>query len=202
MRTSFHHQSEAQPPNGPLTVATSPDTPSTTSASQYRLCQACPPHAWMAPNPQMGRGLHGGRPRGRSAGRSVGRREGEMRQNVTGHHIPTIGDMKQSWTRRAGRRQSSAPLPVRNTPKDERVLARRNAGFFFAAAGMPRVQWRRRGRLESNPVGARQPGGLGANGSARHNQKKALGRRRHDQHRLSAAVGRCGEQFERARIQG
>jgi hypothetical protein len=30
MRTSFHHQSEAQPPNGPLTVATSPDTPSTT----------------------------------------------------------------------------------------------------------------------------------------------------------------------------
>jgi non-ribosomal peptide synthetase component E (peptide arylation enzyme) len=26
MRTSFHHQSEAQPPNGPLTVATSPDT--------------------------------------------------------------------------------------------------------------------------------------------------------------------------------
>jgi hypothetical protein len=34
MRTSFHHQSEAQPPNGPLTVATSPDTPSTTSATQ------------------------------------------------------------------------------------------------------------------------------------------------------------------------
>jgi hypothetical protein len=28
MRTSFHHQSEAQPPNGPLTAATSPDTPS------------------------------------------------------------------------------------------------------------------------------------------------------------------------------
>jgi poly(hydroxyalkanoate) depolymerase family esterase len=27
MRTSFHHQSEAQPPNGPLTAATSPDTP-------------------------------------------------------------------------------------------------------------------------------------------------------------------------------
>jgi hypothetical protein len=26
MRTSFHHQSEAQPPNGPLTAATSPDT--------------------------------------------------------------------------------------------------------------------------------------------------------------------------------
>jgi hypothetical protein len=24
----FHHQSEAQPPNGPLTAATSPDTPS------------------------------------------------------------------------------------------------------------------------------------------------------------------------------
>jgi hypothetical protein len=24
MRTSFHHQSEAQPPNGPLTAATSP----------------------------------------------------------------------------------------------------------------------------------------------------------------------------------
>ena len=28
MRTSFHHQSEAQPPNGPLTAVTSPDTPS------------------------------------------------------------------------------------------------------------------------------------------------------------------------------
>jgi hypothetical protein len=28
VRTSFHHQSEAQPPNGPLTAATSPDTPS------------------------------------------------------------------------------------------------------------------------------------------------------------------------------
>jgi hypothetical protein len=27
MRTSFHHQSEAQPPNGRLTAATSPDTP-------------------------------------------------------------------------------------------------------------------------------------------------------------------------------
>jgi hypothetical protein len=27
MRTSFHHQSEAQPPNGPLTAATSPDLP-------------------------------------------------------------------------------------------------------------------------------------------------------------------------------
>src|SRR6266480_2896846 len=28
MRTSFRHQSEAQPPNGPLTAAASPDTPS------------------------------------------------------------------------------------------------------------------------------------------------------------------------------
>jgi hypothetical protein len=35
MRTSFHHQSEAQPPNGPLTAATSPDTPSTTPATQF-----------------------------------------------------------------------------------------------------------------------------------------------------------------------
>ncbi len=34
MRTSFHHQSEAQPPNGPLTAATSPDTPSTCPARQ------------------------------------------------------------------------------------------------------------------------------------------------------------------------
>jgi hypothetical protein len=42
MRTSFHHQSEAQPPNGPLTVATSPDTPSTTPATQSGLrCAAC-----------------------------------------------------------------------------------------------------------------------------------------------------------------
>jgi hypothetical protein len=34
MRTSFHHQSEAQPPNGPLTAVTSPDTPSARPASQ------------------------------------------------------------------------------------------------------------------------------------------------------------------------
>ena len=34
MRTSFHHQSEAQPPNGPLTVTTSPDTPSICPATQ------------------------------------------------------------------------------------------------------------------------------------------------------------------------
>jgi hypothetical protein len=34
MRTSFRHQSEAQPPNGPLTAAASPDTPSTTPATQ------------------------------------------------------------------------------------------------------------------------------------------------------------------------
>jgi hypothetical protein len=34
MRTSFHHQSEAQPPNGPLTAATSPDTPSPTPTGQ------------------------------------------------------------------------------------------------------------------------------------------------------------------------
>ena len=34
MRTSFHHQSEAQPPNGPLTAATSPDTPSTCPATE------------------------------------------------------------------------------------------------------------------------------------------------------------------------
>ncbi len=34
MRTSFHHQSEAQPLNGPLTAATSPDTPSL----RYGLC--------------------------------------------------------------------------------------------------------------------------------------------------------------------
>ncbi len=33
MRTSFHHQSEAEPPNGPLTAATSPDTPSAAPAS-------------------------------------------------------------------------------------------------------------------------------------------------------------------------
>jgi len=42
MRTSFHHQSEAQPPNGPLTAATSPDTPSTCPATQSvsRKCAA------------------------------------------------------------------------------------------------------------------------------------------------------------------
>jgi hypothetical protein len=39
MRTSFHHQSEAQPPNGPLTAATSPDTPSTCPATQSGLCE-------------------------------------------------------------------------------------------------------------------------------------------------------------------
>jgi hypothetical protein len=34
MRTSFHHQSEAQSPNGPLTAATSPDTPSPSPTTQ------------------------------------------------------------------------------------------------------------------------------------------------------------------------
>src|SRR6266487_4271952 len=34
MRTSFQHQSEAQSPNGPLTAATSPDTPSTSPTTQ------------------------------------------------------------------------------------------------------------------------------------------------------------------------
>src|SRR6266566_4119504 len=41
MRTSFHHQSEAQPPNSPLTAATSPDTPSlgptTQSTANWRF---------------------------------------------------------------------------------------------------------------------------------------------------------------------
>ncbi len=36
MRTSFHHQSEAQSPNGPLTAATSPDTPSPGPTTQSR----------------------------------------------------------------------------------------------------------------------------------------------------------------------
>ena len=44
MRTSLHHQSDAQPPNGPLTAATSPDTPSTCPASQCGLCGTYPPH--------------------------------------------------------------------------------------------------------------------------------------------------------------
>jgi len=39
MRTSFRHQSEAQPPNGPLTAATSPDTPSTCPATQSVSCK-------------------------------------------------------------------------------------------------------------------------------------------------------------------
>jgi hypothetical protein len=34
MRTSFRHQSEAQPPNGPLTAAASPDTPSAQAGSR------------------------------------------------------------------------------------------------------------------------------------------------------------------------
>ena len=43
MRTSFHHQSEAQPPNGPLTAATSPDTPSLSPAMQSVSvgCKVC-----------------------------------------------------------------------------------------------------------------------------------------------------------------
>jgi hypothetical protein len=40
MRTSFHHQSEAQPPNGPLTAATSPDTPSHMPSHGVGLCGA------------------------------------------------------------------------------------------------------------------------------------------------------------------
>jgi hypothetical protein len=37
MRTSFRHQSEAQPPNGPLTAAASPDTPSSLPATALGL---------------------------------------------------------------------------------------------------------------------------------------------------------------------
>jgi hypothetical protein len=48
MRTSFRHQSEAQPPNGPLTAATSPDTPSICPATQSGLCGAFIPFmGWM-----------------------------------------------------------------------------------------------------------------------------------------------------------
>jgi hypothetical protein len=36
MRTSFRHQSEAQPPNGPLTAAASPDTPSYMASQAVR----------------------------------------------------------------------------------------------------------------------------------------------------------------------
>jgi hypothetical protein len=43
MRTSFRHQSEAQPPNGPLTAAASPDTPSLTPATQSALQRLLPP---------------------------------------------------------------------------------------------------------------------------------------------------------------
>jgi hypothetical protein len=42
MRTSFHHQSEAQPPNGPLTAASSPDTPSHHPSHAVGLCGAIP----------------------------------------------------------------------------------------------------------------------------------------------------------------
>jgi len=41
MRTSFHHQSEAQPPNGPLTAATSPDTPSLSPTTHSRFLPTC-----------------------------------------------------------------------------------------------------------------------------------------------------------------
>ena len=43
MRTSFHHQSEAQPPNGPLTAATSPDTPSHMPSHAVGLSQVRSP---------------------------------------------------------------------------------------------------------------------------------------------------------------
>jgi hypothetical protein len=42
MRTSFRHQSEAQPPNGPLTAAASPDTPSYVAARQSGLWRYLP----------------------------------------------------------------------------------------------------------------------------------------------------------------
>jgi hypothetical protein len=43
MRTSFRHQSEAQPPNGPLTAAASPDTPSHMPSHAVRpLCAMSP----------------------------------------------------------------------------------------------------------------------------------------------------------------
>ena len=39
MRTSFHHQSEAQPPNGPLTAAPAPIPHLTWPATQSGLCE-------------------------------------------------------------------------------------------------------------------------------------------------------------------
>jgi hypothetical protein len=47
MRTSLHHQSEAQPPNGPLTAATSPDTPSRMSSQAVgSRCGSTPENLW------------------------------------------------------------------------------------------------------------------------------------------------------------
>jgi hypothetical protein len=51
VRTSFHHQSEAQPPNGTLTAATSPDTPS-----------YMPSHAVTSPRDCVGLGAASRRP--------------------------------------------------------------------------------------------------------------------------------------------
>ena len=53
MRTSFNHQSEAQPPNGPLTAATSPNTPSAMPSHAVFLTARFPgdgqeAHKWRA----------------------------------------------------------------------------------------------------------------------------------------------------------
>jgi hypothetical protein len=54
VRTSFHHQSEAQPPNGTLTAATSPDNPSHMPSHAVWSLEANPAH--MADNCGAGTG--------------------------------------------------------------------------------------------------------------------------------------------------
>ena len=55
MRTSFHHQSEAQPPNGTLTAATSPDTPSHMPSHAVRSPWASGPATNTGPLHTLGR---------------------------------------------------------------------------------------------------------------------------------------------------
>jgi hypothetical protein len=57
MRTSFHHQSEAQSPNGPLTAATSPDTPSPGPTTQSPANRDFP---WFDEYPAVLRGRRAG----------------------------------------------------------------------------------------------------------------------------------------------
>src|SRR6266542_3998193 len=102
MRTSFHHQSEAQSPNGPLTAATSPDTP---SPSPTTHSDANRDFSWFDEYPRFCG----------DAGRlavSAGKKDrfrGSSGRSVSGDQKPFPGSMRRDIAQKNGRPVAPAP---------------------------------------------------------------------------------------------